>query len=60
MNKFNQRRRNAVKERKVKQRAVKKQVGSLKKYRGEVDKRGGQRTGKAAKRRERLIRLQVN
>lgn len=59
MNKFNKRRANAVKDRKVKARAVKKQKGSLKKHKKEVKLRGGQRTGKAAKKREKQERLQV-
>ena len=59
MNKFNKRQGNAVKVRKIKGRATKKRVGASKRHKATVEVSGGQRTGKAARKRVKVQRLRV-
>ena len=60
MNKFNNRVANNTRERRKKSQGIKKQKGTLKKYKAEQAVRSGARTGKSAKKREKRAKLQVN
>lgn len=60
MNKFNKRMASAVKSKKLRVRVKRKRLGLKEKHKERAQLVSGQRTGKAARRRERLERLEVS